>query len=71
VKSKPYVGQIVYLNNEGMDMIGGLRNKDDIKASKNMKIIFVGDEVIPDIWEIDVDGKFNKFLLTSDDVDVI
>ena len=73
MRSKPVVGMLVRLNDEGMQAINGLKSLAQVQAAQRMKITSVGNESLTndvDTWMIEVDQpEINKFMISNHDVD--
>jgi len=62
----PKKGDKVRLNAKGFKVLGGPLTKEEMQAAVGVLTIrWVGSEVTPGQWEIDVDGPLNKFMLSS------
>ena len=58
----------VEFNDEGLDIIGGLKSKQQIRESQNLHI--TGFENMGEFFTIDVDQpSLNMFLFTNHDLD--
>lgn len=71
MKTKPYVGQRVVLNDKGISQIKCTTVQETREALKPVTIVYVGDEMCPGYWAIDVSGFLGMFLFTNDDFDVV
>lgn len=74
METKPYIGQLVTLNDEGIEQINGLRSRDAIKQSLKMKITTIEyiETSDSDIYLIEVDQPLiNEYMITNHDVDEI
>ena len=69
MKEKPRVGQIVRLNNVGIDAIGGLKTWEMTQQAQRMTITWVGDESLTDdveTYDLRVDQPLiNRFMLDN------
>lgn len=70
---RPHVGQVVRLNDEGMNTIGGLKTAEMVKQAQRMVITYSDSKSLTDdvdTFSIHVDQPLiNRFLLTNHDVD--
>lgn len=75
MKTRPYVGQKVRLNNHGMVQIDGLRSVEMIYQAKEMVITEVSDESLTDdceTYSICVNQPLiNQFMLDNHCVDAL
>lgn len=74
MKDKPIPGDVVRLNDQGMDSIGGLRSAEAVRQAQRMTIVYVGPNLTaPEpTYPIEVDQELiNFFLLSHHDVDLI
>jgi len=73
MKTKPFVGQRVYLNDEGMEMVCGLKSREEIRQASDMTITYVASESLTfpeDTFAIEVDQPLiNVYLLDHNMVD--
>lgn len=67
---KPKVGDKVMLNDRGFWVLGGPLSKEESHAAiHEMTVVEVGEEMMEDVWAIDVDGALNPYCLDSTCVD--
>lgn len=75
MKDKPYVGQIVCLNDGGVRSIHGLTSREMIDQSRRMTVTYVSERSLTndvDTFDINVDQPLiNRFILTHHDVDEV
>ena len=75
MKTKPNVGDVVYLNDEGLESISGARSREAIKQSQRMTITEVSEQNLTDdcvTHVIEVDQPLiTRFIITNHDVDIL
>lgn len=75
MKTKPNVGDIVYLNDYGLDIIGDIRNVKAVQQCQKMTITYVNDISMTEpekTWPIEVDQQeINKFMIDNWCVDLV
>jgi hypothetical protein len=72
MRHKPKIGDVVCLNDHGMDQIGGLRSADAIRQAQRMTIVDVEEMVEGKVWAIDVDQPaIDMFLIDNLCVDLL
>jgi len=73
--NNPKIGQVVYLNEQGMDIIGGLKSFDAIKQAQRMVITYVGStSLTTDIpcFDINIDQPLiDRFVITNHEVNLL
>jgi len=76
MKDKPKVGQIVCLNDHGIDQIGGLKSSFEVRDASNMLITSVSEHSITNdvdtfVIKIEESNRLSRYMLDNHCVDLI